>query len=358
MASVYVLSDNGKISRTGETLVFTQPDGTKTIVFPFKTESLMLIGSVSLTGEAIRLIARHRIPVIFLASNGKFNGKLVYGVGKNVFLRQKQYLIAADEQQSLAIAGCIVAGKIRNQLSFMQRIKRKTKAEESSVRNAITGIKNILMSLPEVSDKDKLRGMEGLASRYYFQVFKYNLLPDWAVFEKRSRNPPGSNVNAVLSFLYTLLMYRVEAAIETLGLDSMVGNLHLMNYGAQSLVFDLMEEFRIPIADTVCCSLFNLGQLEPEDFRTCDFSSDDSDLPLHPGEESDTEEKSNTTGVLLTKDGIKKVIKAFETKMESCVLYAPDNEKISFQQIIIRQCRQYKRIIAGDQLVYEPFYFK
>ncbi|MHC6204242.1 CRISPR-associated endonuclease Cas1 [Breznakiellaceae bacterium SP9] len=69
----------------------------------------------------------------------------------------------------------------------------------------------------------------------------HNLISEWASFPNRSRNPPLTNVNAVLSFLYTLLMYRLETAIELAGLDPMAGFFHAIEYGKNSLVFDLME---------------------------------------------------------------------------------------------------------------------
>lgn len=115
MSAIYILSDYGKLGKSDETLVFTQPDGTKTILFPYKTEQLILIGNVSISGDALRLLTKYKIPVILMSKNGRFNGKLTFGEGKNVSLRQKQYLILSNEQESLKIARSIVCGKIRNE---------------------------------------------------------------------------------------------------------------------------------------------------------------------------------------------------------------------------------------------------
>ena len=355
MSTVYIISDKGKLSKEGERLVFLQIDGTKQILFPFKIEILVLIGNVSISGDAFRLLSRHKIPVTFLSSNGRFNGKFVYGESKNVFLRQKQYLISADESESLEIAKMIAVGKMKNQVSFMQRIKRKNDTTEE-IENAIVKTKKIIEDAQNALSVESLRGYEGNASRLYFDVFRFNLLPEWADFPKRSRNPPETNVNAVLSFLYTLLSYRVEAAIESAGLDSMVGNLHAMNYGENSLVFDIIEEFRTPIADTVCCSLFNLGQLSRDDFREVDFSQDSEDYPLDDERSDDSE--PHKMGILLTKDGMKATISAFEKKMQSLVLYEPEKERISYQKIIFSQVLQYKRYISGEQKEYTPFFGK
>lgn len=363
MATIYIVSKIGKISKEAETLIFTQQDGTSTVLFPFKTEILFVVGKISVSGDALRMFAKYKIPVIFLSSNGQFNAKLVYGDSKNVFLRQKQYEILSSQEKTLQLAKSIVFGKIRNQLSFMQRIKRKGKplseTEETIIEKNIQALKNILNDVVQCSALDALRGYEGLAAKKYFETYGLNFNDPWASFPKRSRNPPETNVNAVLSFLYTLLMYRVEAAVESTGMDIMVGSLHACDYGRNSLVFDLMEEFRTPIADTVCCSLFNLNILTKEDFQKVNFDSDNQDFPLpvqanKPGEI--LEKINSQEGILLTEKGLKKVIKAFEDKITTSVQY--ENSKLSYQKIIIKQVLAYKRVIAGEENEYKSFYFK
>ena len=361
MASIYILSDHGKLTKKDETIVFVQPDETRTILFPFKTKQLVIMGNVSISGDALRLLTKYKIPTTFLSSNGRFNGRLTFGDGKNVFLRQKQYRILDDKKQSLEIARSIVVGKIKNQISFMQRIKRKNGSTEHVVLDSITAIKNTLDNAQKTDDIEKLRGFEGIAARQYFAVFGYNIQCDWAEFKTRSKNPPRSNVNAVLSFLYTLLMYRVESALETQGLDVCCGNLHAINYGKQALVFDLMEEFRSAIADSVCCALFNLGTLNQEDFEIKKFSEDDADYPLEngqTGEGKDENSEEEINAVLLTKVGIKKVIAAFENKMDTLILYQPTGKKISYQKIIYEQAEHYKRVITGEETEYKAYYLK
>ena len=366
MSEIYILSDYGKLSKKDETIVFSQPDGTSTILFPFKTEHLVLVGKVSISADALRLLTKYKIGTTFLSSNGRFNGKLTFGDGKNIFLRQKQFRILDNPNESLKIARSIVTGKIRNEISFMQRIKRKNPCENAVIENAVDAVKNTISNAEKTDDIEKLRGYEGIAARKYFEVFKFNLQDEWAEFNTRSKNPPRTNVNAVLSFLYTLLMYRVESAIESQGLDSCCGNIHSVNYGKTALVFDLMEEFRSPICDSVCCSLFNLGTLKPDDFEKKEFSSESEDYPLELGQEKGDSETnlndeanfSSKYGILLTKTGIKKVISAFEAKMNSMILYAPSAQKISYAKIVYRQVQHYKRVISGEETEYKAYYFK
>ncbi len=371
MSAIYILSDYGKLAKSDQTLVFTQKDDTRTIIFPFKTEQLVLMGNISISGDAIRLLTKYKIPTTFLSSNGRFNGKLSFGDSKNIFLRQRQYRILDNEKSSLEIARSIVCGKIRNEISFMQRIKRKSTStikDEEKIKEAINFVKNLLIDAEKASSIDSLRGYEGNAAKKYFEVFGLNLIPDWAEFIKRSKNPPKSNVNAVLSFLYTLLSYRIESAIEATGLDLCVGNLHALNYGRNALVFDLIEEFRSPIADSLCCSLFNLGTLVEDDFETVAFDEDNPDYPMDSDEEKNQpipdsslekeEIQTEKKGVLLTKAGLKKVIAAFENKMDTLILYSPTGQKISYSKIIYEQVEHYKRVINGEETEYKAYYLK
>jgi CRISPR-associated protein Cas1 len=123
MSVVYIISEHGKLSCTNETLEFTSPDGTVRKMFPHRTDSLIISGVVSISGAAMRLLMKYQINTLFISSNGRFNGKLVFTSTKNILLRKKQYAISDDEQRSLSLAKSIVIAKIKNELTFVQRIK-------------------------------------------------------------------------------------------------------------------------------------------------------------------------------------------------------------------------------------------
>lgn len=353
MSSVYIISDNGKLTKVNETLEFRYIDGTIRKIFPYKSDVLIVSGDVSFTGQAIKLLTRHGIDTIFLSRNGMFNGKLQFSQNKNVFLRQKQYKMLDDSFKCLTLAKSIVMTKLKNQLTVMQRIKRK-KNEAEELGKAIASVRQCISKVENTDSLDKLRGIEGVGARNYFSVFKYNLIPEWASFPKRSKNPPLSNVNAVLSFLYTLLMYRVEAAIESSSLDPMVGFLHALDYGKNALVFDMMEEFRAPIVDTLCASVFNLGILDPEDFEEKSF---DEEFPSE-GEVNEEASEEKQKPIYLNKKGLNKVITAFEKKIESEIVYAALNKKMSFNRIIIEQVKHLKRVINEEETEYKGFLYR
>ena len=335
MSDIYILSNYGKLSKQGAHLVYRDCEGNSTSIFPFKTEQIVISGYVSITGEAFHLIALNKIPVFF-NSYGKCGGfKLDYGGSKNVFLRKNQYLLSADRNKSLMMARNIVTGKIKNQLTFMQRMKRENlnfSDMDIECEKIIGAVKKIQKSVEHCSSIEKLRGFEGIASKEYFKFLNFNIKPGWAVFERRTKNPPLTNVNALLSFLYSLLSSKMESLIEMEGLDSMVGSLHELSWGKNPLAYDLMEEFRTPVADAVCCSVINRGIISESDFE---YNEDGS--------------------VYLNENGRRIAVEYFENKIMDEQIIAEENAKKSYSEIMKRQVRLYKTVIEGEEKKYVSF---
>lgn len=357
MADIYLISDYGKLYKNNRIFNFLYPDGTVAKFFPHNTERIYVIGNIEITPDAFKLLMHNKIEVIFLNKNGFFNAKLVFDDSKNVLLRKKQYEKLNDGDFIIRWCKSIVEGKIKNQLAFASRIKRKHK-EVKQMNDCVESLKNILEKLPNANHTNEIRGYEGAASRLYFGALKYAIQPQWVQFNGRSMNPPLDNVNAVLSFTYTLVNHIIESYIISEGMDTYVGYLHTVEYGRKSLVFDLLEEFRVPLCDTFTVSAFNLGILQPDDFRTIDFSSSDDDYPLDIQNENVEEPVSTRKGVLLTKDGLKKVIEKFEAKLEEQYYYMPLQKQLTYRKIIAEQVKHGKRILNDEENEYRPFIVK
>ncbi len=356
MADIYLISDYGKLYKFNRVFHFLYPDGTVSKFFPHNTERIFIIGNIEITPEALKLLMYHKIEVVFLHKNGLFNGKLVFDDSKNVLLRKKQYDKLNNQEFVLQWCKNIIKGKILNQLVFAHRIKRKHKNVLQLQQNTDT-LKQIAEKLDQATNINELRGYEGAASRTYFSSLRYGIIPHWAEFKGRSMNPPKDNVNAVLSFTYTLLNHLIESYILAQGMDTYVGYLHTVEYGRKSLIFDLMEEFRSPLCDTLTVALFNLGIVNPLDFQQIDFSSNNDEYPLEPiDEQEDT--ISTRKGVLLSKDGLKKVIEKFEEKLEETYYYVPLQKQLSYRKIIARQVEHCRRVINDEEKQYRPFEVK
>ncbi|MGQ9847721.1 MAG: CRISPR-associated endonuclease Cas1 [Bacteroidales bacterium] len=356
MADIYLLSDYGKLIKSNRIFHFLYPDGTVSKFFPHNTERIFVIGNIEITAEAFKMIMRNKIELVFLNKNGFFNGKLVFDDSKNVLLRKKQYQKIDDPDFIVKWCKNIIDGKIRNQLSFANRIKRKNK-QIKELHDAVDTIKGILENMKSAQNVNQLRGYEGAASKAYFSCLRYAIIPSWAQFNGRSMNPPRDNVNAVLSFTYTVTNHLIESYCLAEGLDTYVGYLHTTEYGRKSLVFDLLEEFRSPLCDTLTISLFNLGVLSNDDFTTVDFSSIDDDYPLDTQPDGD-DEVTTRKGVLLTKDGLKKVISKYEEKLQEQYYYLPLQKSQSYRKIIAEQVKHCKRVLNNEELEYKPFVVK
>jgi len=334
VTDLHIISKKGKITKSDEHLLFCDIEGNKTRILPSKINQILLYDNISITGEAFSILAKNKIPLSIKTYNGIDNIKLEYSDSKNVFLRQNQYRILDNKKLTLQIAKIIVSGKIKNQLTFLQRIKRTNKKdlENLEVEFVTKELKQILKKVETCKNLDSLRGLEGNASKLYFFVFGLNIKPEWAEFKSRTKKPPKTNVNAVLSFLYSLLSQEVTFAAQTKGLDVMIGYLHELSYGRNSLTYDLMEEFRTPIADTLCCYLFNDNILQPEDFEPRD------------------------EGIYLNKWGLKKTVTVFEEKMEKSIKV--EEKKLTYRELIFYQAEKYKKMIMNKNEIYLPFRYK
>lgn len=363
MPSIY-LTSKGKLSKKGETLQFYHHEGTVSTIFPYKTDQLLVLGDITISSGAFHVLMKYHIETIFLNKNGLFNGKLEFQENKNVFLRKKQFCLCDDNTISLNFSKSIVLGKVRNQLTFIKRIGRKRgdkQVVDIEKRNEVVNrIEKLIKMVPEAVSLDTLRGYEGTAARLYFSIFKQNIIQEWAVFNGRSMNPPEDNVNAVLSFLYTLIFYRIDSSITSNGMDPYVGLFHSMNYGKHALAFDLMEEFRVPLGDMLTCSLFNLGILQKNDFREVAFSKQSNEYPIEISNSSSMSavDEGKKSGVLLTREGIKKVVGQFEKKLEGNIFYEPLSKQLSYRSIFQEQVKHFRRTLTGEEKGYKALMIK
>jgi CRISPR-associated protein Cas1 len=168
-----------------------------------------------------------------------------------------------------------VLGKIANQRAVLMRGLRDHGAElapEARLRleGAVARLGHILRRANLTTEGvDALRGDEGEAANLYFASFDDLIRNDDPAlrFRGRSRRPPLDPINALLSFLYTLLTHDCRSAAEGVGLDPAVGFLHRDRPGRPSLALDLMEELRPALADRLALSLVNRRQLAASDFE-------------------------------------------------------------------------------------------
>ncbi len=269
--TLYITTPDSYLSRDGETATVRVGDEVRLRVPIHTLGSIVCIGRVMCTPGLMALCAENHVYLAFLTEHGRFIGRFQGPISGNVLLRREQYRMAFDERSALDIASCFVAGKVANARTVLLRGAREMEDREAaSALEKVCGRMAQLVELAEsTSSLDSLRGIEGEAGRGYFAVLDHLVGVEKESFflKERTRRPPLDNMNALLSFLYTLLVGDCVGAIESVGLDPAVGFLHRDRPGRPSLALDLMEELRSVLADRLALTLINRRQIKPSGFE-------------------------------------------------------------------------------------------
>lgn len=301
--------------------------------------SIVCFGDVLLSPALLHRCADDGRSVILLDKNGRFKARFEGPVHGNVLLRQAQHLALTNSTLTLAIARNCVAGKIQNCRQVLLRAARETTDVDdiSRLTAAATTHASALAQLESYEHTDSVRGSEGDAARAYFGTFDAMVREDREAFtlHGRTRRPPLDRMNALLSFVYTLLRGDCVAAAEGVGLDPQVGYLHVLRPGRPALALDLMEELRPILADRLVLSLVNRRQLQRDDFIE------------HAG-----------GAVYLTDKARKDVIIAYQNRKQDEVQHRVVGKKIPFGLIPHIQARLLARHLRGELPDYLPFVYR
>jgi CRISPR-associated protein Cas1 len=268
--TLYVTTQGAYLAAEGETVVVRVDHETRLQVPVHMLEGIVCFGRVSCSPAVMELCAGRSVGISFLSERGRFIARVEGPVSGNVLLRREQYRRADDPVFSAALARTFVLAKIANCRTVLLRNLRDhpDAPGRGELEVAATRLGVILRELGERASLDAVRGAEGDAARIYFEVFDHLIVvqKDAFVFRGRSRRPPQDNVNALLSFVYTLLTHDACSALEAVGLDPQVGFLHRDRPGRPGLALDMLEELRAFVGDRLALSLINRRQVEATGF--------------------------------------------------------------------------------------------
>lgn len=270
--TLYVLTQGSYLHLDNDTVRIEVEHETRLRVPLHHLGGIVCQGDILVSPALIGRCAQDGIGMTLLDRNGRFRARVEGPVNGNVLLRQAQWEAARDPARVLSVARNVVAGKLRNSRTVLQRGTREAKSNEdrSALDAAVLKFDASLRAASVADTLDVLRGVEGEAARTYFAAMTHlvraDLRQDFAP-DGRSRRPPRDRMNALLSFLYTILTHDCRSALETVGLDPQLGFLHALRPGRPALALDLVEEFRAVLADRVALTLINRGQIKAGDFR-------------------------------------------------------------------------------------------
>lgn len=331
--TLYVTTPEAYLSKDGQNVVVSVKQQEVFRIPVVNIEGVVTFGYMGASPGLMKLCSDNGVSLTFLSSNGRFIGRLQGKVHGSVLLRKKQYSLSDDPKFCLSLSQNMIAAKIQNYNNVLKRFIRDN-GGDSEVSEAILKMRHRKNETLSCLNLDMLRGCEGDAANIYFGVFPHLILNqnDDFPFHGRNKRPPKDAVNAMLSFVYTLLANDMTSALETVGLDPYVGFMHAIRPGRASLALDMMEELRAYLGDRLVLSLINRKQVTKSDFIMQDSDS-----------------------VVMTDSAKKTIIAAWQAKKKETFIHPYIKEKIQIGLLPYAQAMLMARFIRGDIDGYPPF---
>lgn len=337
--TLFITQPDVYLSLDGDNIVLLKERETLGRLPLHNLESVIAFGYTGASPALMGYCADRDISLVFLNMNGRFLARVIGKSRGNVVLRKNQYRMSDNEIFSAKIARNFIIGKIYNHKWILERMTRDypMRIDKAQFKEASQYLSAVMIDVRNCEDLERLRGLEGQAATAYFKVFDQMILQkkEDFYFHGRSRRPPLDNVNAMLSFAYTLLANDTASALESVGLDAYVGFLHRDRPGRASLALDVMEELRGVYADRFVISLINKRAINKEDFL-----------------------KKENGAVIMTDDARKKFLTAWQNKKQEKMTHPYLGEKISWGLVPYAQALLLARFLRNDLDEYPPFMWK
>ena len=337
--TIYITSEDAYLRSEGETVV-VEKDGSKVGQFPLHNiENIVLFSYKGASPQLMGKCAGKGIGISFYTPFGRFLCRVNNNEHGNVLLRREQYRISDDKERSLSIAKNCIIGKVYNTRWSIDRTCRdhSIRVDQERLKNTTEKLDEMIYTIRSCSDINTLRGLEGVCASAYFAVYDEMILnqKESFYFAGRNRRPPLDNVNAMLSFGYSLLLNDCVNALQGVGLDPYVGVLHTDRPGRKSLALDLMEELRPLLVDRFVLTLINNRQMNSRHFET-----------------------SESGAVLFTDEGRKIFLSEWQKHKQHELEHPYLKEKVKWGLVPFVQALLLSRHIRNDIDGYPPFLWR
>lgn len=335
LKTLYVDSHDARVSVRGEAIE-VRVAGSLRARYPMASlESVIVTGRASLTMEVLARCYSRGVRVASLQRGGRLRFWVGGPVSGNVHLRIAQLRVADDPEHALRLAASFVAGKLQNQIRMIRRWSWDAVGPlRAQLEEQASAVATRLAALGQATTGDQVRGIEGDAARRYFKAVSAHLGSRTGVvgFPGRTRRPPRDPANALMGFVYGLLLSQVVGALDAVGLDPQIGYLHGPRSGRPSLALDVLEELRPSVADRFSMAVLARRQVVEDDFVAA------------PG-----------GAVYLSDEGRRKVLDLFDefrSELVSHRLLAAEMSRASLPHV---QATLLARHLRGDLDLYPPF---
>ncbi|MFZ1386241.1 MAG: type I-C CRISPR-associated endonuclease Cas1c [Thiolinea sp.] len=338
--TLYLSTQGAYAHLEGETLVVKLGDAKRGQVPMHHLGAIVCLGRVSLSPQLMARCMADGRSIVWLNENGRFQARVEGEVGGNILLRQAQFRAADKPEIALQLSKAFIAGKLKNSRNVLMRSARDSKdeSEKTQLAKAAKALAVNLRNVQHAESPASVLGLEGDAARVYFEQFNTLIKPSMRAefeYKGRSRRPPKDAVNALISFIYALLLSDCRSALETVGLDPQLGFFHVVRPGRPALALDLMEEFRAVLGDRLALTLMNRGQLQLKDF-----------------------EFRTGGAVYLNDTGRKTVVVAYQERKKETMQHPVLETQVEMGLLPLLQARLLARYLRGDVPHYIPFFNK
>jgi len=338
--TLYVMTPNAYLHLENDTLRVDVEREKKLQVPLHHLGSVVCLGNIMVSPALMHRCADEGISLVLLDHNGRFKARLEGSVSGNILLRQAQHSQASNENFALTIARSVIAGKLRNSRQVLMRGARESRDDrDRKILEDTAGLlAGSVRNIPHASDLDSLRGIEGDAAKTYFSAMNSLLRADARKhfsMDGRTRRPPRDRFNALISFLYSMVMNDCRSALESVGLDPQLGFLHAVRPGRAALALDLMEEFRSILADRLALTLINRGQITASDFAAREGGA-----------------------ILLEGEARRAVVVAYQERKHEEITHPLLDSKLPLGLLPQVQARFMAKSIRGEMESYIPFLVK
>lgn len=332
--TLYVTQQESYLHKERDTIIIKNGD-TKLGQFPaLAIGNILCFGQISVSPFLMGYCGEQGIGLTFFTEYGKFLARVQGRQTGNVLLRRAQYRWADDPEKSVSVACVSVSAKIANSRSVLLREIRNHGAN-AMLKDAAGRLASSLRRARSADSVDQVMGIEGDAASIYFSVFNEMLRGGGFAFGGRVRRPPTDPVNALLSFVYSLITQECASALQGVGLDPYVGFLHRDRPGRVSLALDLLEEFRSSWADRFVLTMVNRRQVQARDFVT-----------------------EASGAVRLTDEARKNLLVAYQERKQAEVMHPYLQEQVPLGLLPHCQSMLLARHIRGDTEHYPPYLVK
>lgn len=337
--TLYITSGNRYLSLDGENVVVLEEQQEIGRIPLHNLQAIVTFGYTGASPALMGVCAQRNIELSFMSGNGRFLARVTGEVKGNVTLRKQQYRVSDDREKSIKIARNFILGKVYNSRWVLERAGRDyaMRLDAELIRKKSLHLAQSMKNIRMCENNEELLGLEGEAASVYFSVFDELILQQKKdfYFHGRNKRPPLDNVNAMLSFAYSLLASMCGSALESVGLDPYVGFFHTDRPGRMSLALDLMEEFRSIMADRFVLTLINKRIMKSDHFM-----------------------KKENGAVIMSDEGRKLFISAWQSKKQETITHPFLNEKIEWGMAPYVQSMLLARYLRGDIDEYPPFFWK